>query len=72
MKIPILWVNHMAKGHRTFEWRGRVLVEDGQTEPAKLGIQNALLLFTLSSLGLVFAGGGLFAFCFVAYALIFG
>lgn len=37
-----------------------------------IGIQDALLLFTFSSLGLVFAGGGLFAFGFVAYALIFG
>jgi hypothetical protein len=37
-----------------------------------LGVQDALLLFTLSSLGLVFAGGALFAFCFVTYALIFG
>lgn len=46
----------------------------GRTRSQKpvIGIQDALLLFTLSSLGLVFAGGGLFAFCFVAYALIFG
>jgi hypothetical protein len=36
-----------------------------------IGIQDALLLFTFSSVGLVFAGGGLFAFGFVAYALIF-
>jgi hypothetical protein len=36
-----------------------------------IGIQDALLLFTVSSLGLVFAGGGLFAVGFVAYALIF-
>lgn len=37
-----------------------------------LGVQNWLLLFTMSSVLMVFAGLGLFAFCFVLYSLIFG
>lgn len=37
-----------------------------------LGIQNALLLFTFSSITLVFAGGALAAVIFVIYAILFG
>ncbi|MEB0133576.1 hypothetical protein [Pseudomonas sp. CCI2.4] len=37
-----------------------------------IGIQNALLLFTFSSVLMVFAGLGLFAALFVLYAVIFG
>lgn len=41
-------------------------------KPPALGIQTGLLIFTLSSVLMVFAGLGLFAFCFVLYSLIFG
>ncbi|WEX18974.1 hypothetical protein P2T68_17185 [Pseudomonas sp. G11] len=37
-----------------------------------LGIQNALLLFTLSSVTLVFAGGVLVFVCVVLYSVLFG
>lgn len=43
-----------------------------QRREQKLGIQNWLLLFTFSSVLMVFAGLALFAFCFILYALIFG
>lgn len=43
-----------------------------QQRPPSLGVQNWLLLFTMSSVLMVFAGLGLFAFCFVLYSLIFG
>lgn len=69
MTIPILWVHHMANGYRTYEWRGNRIEEVGVKEPAALGIQNGLLLFTLCSLGLVFAGGSLAAIFFAIYAI---
>jgi hypothetical protein len=37
-----------------------------------MGIQTALILFTFSSVLMVFAGGALLALVFVAYAIIFG
>ncbi len=37
-----------------------------------MGIQNALLVFTMSSVLMVFAGLGLFAFLFASYSIIFG
>jgi hypothetical protein len=69
MTIPILWVHHMANGFRTYEWRGRRIAEVGEPVRAALGIQNGLLLFTLCSLGLVFAGGALSAIGFALYAI---
>lgn len=69
MTIPILWVHHMANGYRTYEWRGNQIQEVGAKRPAKLGIQNGLLLFTLCSLGMVFAGGALCAILFALYAI---
>lgn len=37
-----------------------------------LGIQNALLLFTLSGVTMVFAGGALAVVCVVLYSVVFG
>jgi len=37
-----------------------------------IGIQDGLLLFTFSSLLLIFAGGALCVFLFVVYSLAFG
>ena len=72
MTIPILWVNHMANGYRTYEWRGNRLHEVGAQEKPKLGIQNAFLLFTASSLVAIFAGGALIAFLCILFAVITG
>lgn len=72
MTIPILWVNHMANGYRTYEWRGKRLHQVGAKEKPKLGIQNALLLFTASGLVMIFAGGALAAFLCILYAVITG
>ncbi|MDY7559970.1 hypothetical protein QN366_04790 [Pseudomonas sp. CCC3.2] len=47
------------------------LMKTYKTGPV-MGIQTALLLFTFSSVLLVFAGGALLALMLVAYALIFG
>lgn len=41
-------------------------------KPPAIGLQNWLLVFTLSSVLMVFAGLGLFAFYLVIYSLIFG
>lgn len=71
MTIPILWVNHMANGYRTYEWRGNRLHEVVAKKP-QLGIQNALLLFTASSLVAIFAGGALIAFLCILFAVITG
>lgn len=60
----------MANGYRTYEWRGNRIAEVGETKPATIGIQNGLLLFTLCSLGMVFAGGALCAILFALYAFI--
>lgn len=70
MTIPILWVHHMANGHRTYEWLGNRVREVGRKKPASIGVQNGLLLFTLSSLGLVFAGGALSAIFFTLHAIV--
>lgn len=37
-----------------------------------MGVQTGLLVFTLSSVTLVFAGGALMALLFAVYAIIFG
>lgn len=59
----------MANGYRTYEWRGNRIEEVGAKKPAAIGIQNGLLLFTLCSLGMVFAGGALAAILFALYAI---
>lgn len=59
----------MANRHRTYEWRGSRIAEVGDENHAALGIQNGLLLFTLCSLGAVFAGGALLALMFTLYAI---
>lgn len=46
-----------------------MLVEVGAKKPSAIGIQNGLLLFTISSLGLVFAGGALAALLFACHAI---
>lgn len=62
----------MANGYRTYEWRGKRLHQVGAKEKPKLGIQNALLLFTASGLVMIFAGGALAAFLCILYAVITG
>lgn len=81
-------VDHMARTHRTYQWidgriqdvgsmYGLVAEEIPPRRPQKkkgpgIGIQDALLLFTFSSVLMVFAGGTLAAILFVAYTIIFG
>lgn len=77
----------MASRPRTYEWRDEAVecveVRDGSVpryapqpharrKPKQLGIQEWLALFTVSSVLMVFAGLGLFAFCFALFAVIFG
>ena len=67
----------MANNQRTYQWvNGRVqdveAMQEKRRRPQRMGIQTALLVFTLSSVTLVFAGGALCAFLVVAYSIIFG
>ncbi|WP_127649912.1 hypothetical protein [Pseudomonas koreensis] len=62
----------MANGYKTYEWRGNRLHEVVAKKKPKLGIQNALLLFTASSLITVFAGGALITFLCILFAVISG
>lgn len=57
--------------HRLLEAAPRSKAADRKSPP-HLGVQSWLLVFTMSSVLMVFAGLGLFAFCFVLYSLIFG
>lgn len=54
----------MANNQRTYQWvNGRVqdveAMQEKRQRPRRMGIQTALLVFTLSSVTLVFAGGAL-------------
>jgi hypothetical protein len=87
MTIPILWVIHMATGHRTYQWvNGRIQdvgsmrsIEPKEALPPPekkaerrrtgLDLQTGLLVFTCSSLVMVFAGGALCALLFILYAI---
>jgi hypothetical protein len=87
MTVPVLWVNHMASGRRTYQWvNGRIQdvgsmraieLKEALPRPTKkterrttgLDLQTALLVFTCSSLVMVFAGGALCAFLFALYAI---
>jgi hypothetical protein len=69
------WVNgriYDVGGARSI---GRTAAQEDQPpkhkKPASMGVQNALLVFTMSSVLMVFAGLGLFAFLFAAYAILF-
>lgn len=76
----------MARRPRTYEWRDdavecvevrggsipRYAPQRARQKPKQLGIQEWLALFTVSSVLMVLAGLGLFAFCFVLFAVIFG
>lgn len=76
----------MANRQRTYQWVNGVIksvdtatgeirdveFKPEQKKPPSIGIQTGLLVFTMSSVLMVFAGLGLFAFCFVLYSMIFG
>lgn len=81
-------VDHMARTHRTYQWKdgriqdvGSMYGLDAEEIPPRrpqkkkgpgIGIQDALLLFTFSSVLMIFAGGALLAFLLVVYSVIFG
>lgn len=70
-------LDHMAKNQRTYQWvNGRIHDVDAmpgsrQKRP-RLGIQTGLLVFTLSSITLVLAGGALAFMVVVLYSVLFG
>lgn len=77
MSFPFVVLDHMANNQRTYQWvNGRIQDVEAMKEKRRhrpvMGIQTALLVFTLSSVTMVLAGGALCAFLVVAYSIIFG
>ncbi|OIN44508.1 hypothetical protein BFL40_29925 [Pseudomonas costantinii] len=77
MSFPFVVLNHMAKNQRTYQWvNGRIQNVDAvSTERPRrpsMGIQTGLLVFMLSSVTMVFAGGALVVFAVALYAVLFG
>jgi len=77
MSFPFVVLDHMAKNQRTYQWvNGRVqdveAMQEKRQRPQRMGIQTALLVFTLSSVTLVFAGGALAFVLVVLYSVLFG
>ncbi|WP_448120085.1 hypothetical protein [Pseudomonas veronii] len=67
----------MAKNQRTYQWvNGRVhevgAMNTENPSPQRMGIQTALLVFTLSSVTLIFAVPALLFVLFVIYSVVFG
>jgi len=74
MSFPFVVLDHMANNQRTYQWvNGRIQDVDAVGAPRRhgMGIQTGLLVFTLSSLVMVFAGGAL-AVVVVLYSVLFG
>lgn len=77
MSFPFVVLDHMANNQRTYQWvNGRIqnvgAMQAQPRRPKQIGIQAALLVFTLSSLTLVFAGGALAFVVVVLYSVLFG
>ena len=77
MSFPFVVLDHMANNQRTYQWvNGRIqdveAIQEKRRRRPRMGIQTALLVFTLSSLTLVFAGGALAFVCVVLYSVLFG
>lgn len=75
MSFPFVVLDHMANNQRTYQWvNGRIQDVEAMQEKRRprMGIQTALLVFTLSSLTLVFAGGALAFVIVVLYSVLFG
>lgn len=65
----------MANNQRTYQWvNGRIQDVDAAEAPRRqgMGIQTGLLVFTLSSLVMIFAGGALAVVAVVLYSVLFG
>ncbi|WP_132849938.1 hypothetical protein [Pseudomonas sp. GV105] len=65
----------MANNQRTYQWvNGRIQDVDAAEAPMSqgMGIQTGLLVFTLSSLVMIFAGGALAVVAVVLYSVLFG
>ena len=70
-------LDHMANNQRTYQWvNGRIqdveVIQEQRMRRPSMGIQTALLVFTLSGVTLVFAGGALTIVIFALYAILFG
>ena len=75
MSFPFVVLDHMAKNQRTYQWvNGRIQDVDAVEAPRRQGmsIQTGLLVFTLSSLVMVFAGGALAVVAVILYSVLFG
>jgi len=77
MSFPFVVLDHMAKNQRTYQWvNGRIhdvdVMPDNRQNRPRLGIQTGLLVFTLSSITLVLAGGALAFMVVVLYSVLFG
>lgn len=77
MSFPFVVLDHMANNQRTYQWvNGRIQGVEAMQEKRRLrpvmGIQTALLVFTLSSVTLLFAGGTLAFALVVLYSIFFG
>ena len=77
MSFPFVVLDHMANNQRTYQWvNGRIqdveAMQEKRRRRPRMGIQTALLVFTLSSLTLVFAGGALAFVAVVLYSVLFG
>lgn len=75
MSFPFVVLDHMAKNQRTYQWvNGRIQDVDAMEAPRRqgMGIQTGLLVFTLSSLVMIFAGGALAVVAVILYSVLFG
>ncbi|WLD64704.1 hypothetical protein QU606_20350 [Pseudomonas sp. OVF7] len=77
MSFPFVVLDHMANNQRTYEWvNGRVhevgVMKAERPRNQRMGIQTGLLVFTLSSLVMIFAGGALAVVAVILYSVLFG
>jgi hypothetical protein len=75
MSFPFVVLDHMANNQRTYQWvNGRIQDVDAAEVPRRqgMGIQTGLLVFTLSSLVMIFAGGALAVVAVILYSVLFG
>lgn len=75
MSFPFVVLDHMANNQRTYQWvNGRIQDVDAAETPRRqgMGIQTGLLVFTISSLVMIFAGGALAVVAVALYSVLFG
>lgn len=75
MSFPFVVLDHMANNQRTYQWvNGRIQDVDAAETPKRhgMGIQTSLLVFTISSLVMIFAGGALAVVAVALYSVLFG